>query len=41
MFIQLMLKYKTLLCISYSICPAVYVNKHLSCFTYRRVTKET
>ena len=32
-----MLKNKTLLCISYSTCPTVYVNKHLSCLTYGRV----
>ena len=32
-----MLKNKTLLCISYSTCPTVYVNRHLSCLTYGRV----
>ena len=32
-----MLKNKTVLCISYSTCPTVYVNKHLSCLTYGRV----
>ena len=32
-----MLKIKTLLCISYSTCPTVYFNKHLSCLTYGRV----
>ena len=33
-----MLKNKTLLCISYSTCPIVYVNKHLSYLTYGRVS---
>ena len=32
-----MLKDKSLLCISYSTCPTVYVNKHLSCLTYGKV----
>ena len=31
-----MLKDRTLLCISYSICPTIYVNKHLSRLTYGR-----
>ena len=37
MFIQLMLKNKTLLCISYRTCPTVSVNTHLACLTYGRV----
>lgn len=32
-----MLKKLTLLCILYSTCPRVYVNKHLLCPTYGRV----
>ena len=32
-----MLKDRTLLCISCSICPNIYVNKHLSRLTYGRV----
>ena len=32
-----MLKNKTLLCISYSTCPTVSINNHLSCLTYARV----
>ena len=35
-----MLKYETLLCIPYSTCPTVYVNKHLSCLTYGRVPRD-
>ena len=31
-----MLKKRTLLCISCSICPTIYVNKHLSRLNYRR-----
>ena len=33
-----MMKNKTLLGISYSTCPNVYVNKHILCLTYLRVT---
>ena len=35
-FLQWMLKDKTLLCISCSICPTIYLNKHLSRLTYGR-----
>ena len=37
MFIQEMLKNKTLLCISLSTCPTVHVNKHLLSLTDGRV----
>ena len=32
-----MLKHYTLLCIAYSTCPTVYVNKHLLCLTHGRL----
>ena len=37
-FIQQMLENETFLYISYSTCPTVYVNTHLSCLTYGRVS---
>ena len=39
-FIQSMLEDLTLLCILYSICPTIYVNKHIFRLTYRRVPRD-
>ena len=36
MFLEKMSKDRTLICISCSICPTIYVNKHLSRLTYGR-----
>ena len=36
MFIHRILKNNTLLCISYSTCPTVYVNRYLLCLTFGR-----